>query len=231
MCYTDVRATPHGMSSVSLGPTEKKLLASALRRSRGPHYDHRIGLPFRDLARSFFPRAGEAESAIERFRGKGLLEYTTPEGEHARLTPRGRIVAGVALAGSTTAELRDRLLGTRRIVTTRARVKLCGLSFLLCYVILLPATLLMHVALPLAWPLFLLLMIVPPLLARQILQQSHPAVARLSPAWLVGGAILGYLCGVGLEVVAPLVTQRFGAFAVHSGCAVAGIFLGSLRET
>lgn len=119
---------------MGLGPREKKLLAYALGLSRGPHYDPRIGLPFKDLTRSFFPKAGEAESAVERLRGKGLLEYVTPEAQHARLTPRGRIVAGVVLAGSTIRELRDRLLAEvaqyaqdrlaareRRIVTTRTQ--------------------------------------------------------------------------------------------------------------
>ena len=34
---------------MGLGPREKKLLAYALRLSRGPRYDPRIGLPFTDL--------------------------------------------------------------------------------------------------------------------------------------------------------------------------------------
>lgn len=218
---------------MGLGLREKKILAYALRLSRGPHYDPRIGLPFKDLTRSFFPKAGEAESAVERLRGKGLLEYVTPEAQHARLTLRGRIVAGVVLAGNTIRELRDRLRAApeRRVVTTCTRLALCGLSLVLCFALYVPVVvIMMNVPLPFAFLFLLLLPVGPPLLARHLLQRSHPAVARLSPAHLAVGAILGVLCGLGFQALAPSATQRVSESAVYAACWLGGILLGSFRE-
>lgn len=217
---------------MSLPPADRKLLTHALGLSRRPDYDPRIGLPLRELARSFFLDAGEAQSALERLRGEGLVEYVTPHGDHGRLTSRGRRMASVASAGSAIQDL----AGWSRhgsVVPAGTRLTLCGLSLGLYPLLLISQVFLMFLPLPLMLILLLILQGMLPVLARHLLRRRFPEVARLSPAWLAGGAILGGLVSNRLDGVTAWVNETVGGgggLVVGAVCLVAGILLGSLRE-
>src|SRR5687768_14176065 len=133
---------------MSLPPADRKLLTDALGLSRTPDYDPRIGLPFRELARSFFLDAGEAQSALERLRGEGLIEYVTPQGDHGRLTSRGRRVAGAVSLGGAIRDLAG-WSGQGSVVSTFTRLTLCGLSLGLYPLLMIGQVFLMFLPLPL----------------------------------------------------------------------------------
>ena len=73
-------------------PQDYQLLAAAAHEMRQPHYDHRLGVPLLRLAETRWVQTRDAEAAVVRLANAGCVDFVTPQGVHARVTRRGRLL-------------------------------------------------------------------------------------------------------------------------------------------